>query len=321
MKVSDRKGSAKAIFLAVLAIEFGMFLWLAILFDAPLFTPIHQGVRLLYANVVCSFLQFSLQRKASNVVRIFPRRSSTEKLSSRTFSLFFSDLDIGICVSDKENIAKLRDHFYQLKSRLIFMGELEVYTFREFEELESLEEDIGELYQVLRDMRKIGWIKGQLKTQKRNPYHRYKDHRALKNIKRKWSLRSFHHPVLQATKLLKKYLGNSAGQLPRSCDFSCSVFCPYLFLRVSLSPREPQLQDWLLLLSCTPTWERGDAQLDEFTCTIRKNYDGIRVIFEKLNRLEFLVATAFVRGASKPEDWHSIWLRQLFVGQEAVRLK
>ena len=175
LKVSDRKGSAKAIFLAVLAIEFGMFLWLAILFDAPLFTPIHQGVRLLYANVVCSFLQFSLQRKASNVVRIFPRRSSTEKLSSRTFSLFFSDLDIGICVSDKENIAKLRDHFYQLKSRLIFMGELEVYTFREFEELESLEEDIGELYQVLRDMRKIGWIKGQLKTQKRN-YRRAQHH-------------------------------------------------------------------------------------------------------------------------------------------------
>ncbi len=298
-----------------------MFLPLAIFFDASCFAPVHQFVRFLYANVVCSFLQFSLQRKAGNRIKIFPRRSSTEKASARTFSLFFSDLDIGVCVEQEQDIASIRNHFYQLKRCLLFLGELEVFTFQELEELKLLENDIGELYQFLRDMRKIGWIKGQLKTQKRNPYHRYKDHRALKNIKRKWSLRSFHQPVLQATKLLKKYLGNTVGQLPRSCDFSCSVFCPYLFLRVSLSPRKPQLQDWLLLLSCTPTWERGDAQLDEFICTIRKNYDGIRVIFEKLNRLEFLVATAFVRGAKEQEQWHPSWLNQLSVGISAGRPK
>jgi hypothetical protein len=284
---------------------------LAIFFDAPLFYPLQQSIRFIYATLFCWLLQAVLRKSAAKRISVFPRRSSTEKDSSKSFNFLFSDLDIGICVDDLKDIDAIKQRYYQLKSIFVFLGELEFYEFHEFLELQKLTQEIGNIYDMLRDLRKVGWIKGQLLTQERSLYHRYKDHRALRKIKKKWQLQSARISVLAAAKPIEKFIPWQIAEQSLELSSPFSIFCPYLFLRISLQPNSPRLKEWLFLLSCTPTMKRDDAALDSFCTEVRSQYPAINSLFEKLNRMEFLVATAFVRGAKNSESWHATWLNRL----------
>jgi molybdenum cofactor biosynthesis enzyme MoaA len=96
------------------------------------------------------------------------------------------------------------------------------------------------------------------------------------------------------------------------------IHCPYLSRDFRLREGSPGLNDTLLLLSCAPVGERGNAQVDSIVRQIRHAHPGIEAVFVALNEMEYIFMSAFKRGAPSEEEWHQPWLDALKSGRQPV---
>jgi hypothetical protein len=251
------------------------------------------------------------------------------------FHALLSDLDIGYVVAELSDCDQLRERYYRIKRVFRFLGELEIYANEEFAELSSLTLDARKRYELLRDLRKINWIRGVFKTTERHAYHRFKDLRILRKLKLKHDLKSSFQPMKRACEKLHLEIESLAwpdlAHLAHSEDANTAalaIFCPYLFEVFDVDFNRQLDFDTLTsqrkvlaLLSATPPLNRGNSNLDAAIASIRALNPKLAQLFLELNRIECLIARAFVRGAQHSEDWHQPWLERLSAGESVTVTK
>jgi hypothetical protein len=274
-------------------------------------------IRRIYSGPLITILNFVFKAKFGPV-RVYPRRSSTRK--DLHFHVLFSDLDLGLEIPDDFNpneLDKMKSFFYQIKTVFRFLGELEIYTSSELRNLDSLFSAYPGLYDKLRDFRKVNWLKGKLKDKNRAFYHRYKDHRTLKILKRRYGARSFHNLIFSIHDDLVSLL-NQNGK-PYHLNLALDpehnrFFCNYLSQSIRWPSTLHFQTRYTLVLAALPTRSRGIASLDAQIEKIRRENESLSRLFQNLNEVEFTIASAFIRGSKQQEDWHKPWTEALRSG-------
>jgi len=299
--------------------SYAALLWLGMLFDIFPLQLLGSSIVRLHLLLMLPFLSRSLRRETGVELSLFLRRGAAGK--SPVYNPFFSDLDIGIILDDPVHAARVASAYHGLKKRLIFLGELEIYTKSEYEALSQLKVMYGALYELIRNGRKLFWLRESTRRgrqSRQSRYHRYKARRAMRQILEKTGIsRPNHGYEKQIAALWQATRSEFEIRIPRfqgTADF----FCPYLSRRFRLSESAAGISDTLLLLSCTPVSSRGNAQVDSLVREIRRTQPGIEAVYVALNEMERIFMSAFKRGASTTESWHSAWLSALTEGRPPV---
>jgi hypothetical protein len=216
-----------------------------------------------------------------------------------------------------QEISEVTRLFHKVKSILFFLGELEIYRHGELKLLNSLLKDSQGLYDQLRDFRKINWIKIKLRYKNRGRYHRIKDHRSLKILKTRYNLRSYYSPLRRACDRVSAYTGITFQELslPKtSLPFPDRIHCDYFCEVVGMARETRTFLQACLVLASTPPITRDNQLLDTYLDQIRALNPKLRVTFDLLNAIEFLIAQGAIRGYQKSEPWQDQWMKKLIRG-------
>ncbi|MFL5813670.1 MAG: SPASM domain-containing protein [Bdellovibrionia bacterium] len=295
-------------------------LGLGVLFDVFPFSWVSQGIRRAHLSFTLPWLEKRLKEMTGQDFQLFLRRGAASR-SKPVYNPFFSDLDIGIVVQDLTQADRIAASYHQIRRKLIFLGELEIYSVSEFKKLTQLSETYGELYDLMRDGRKAFWLRGearQAKRARRSFYHRYKTLRAMRQVLAKSGLARPHHRYQPQIKALWEAVRCEFQVLFPALSETVQFSCPYLSRNFRLSADTPDLNDVLLLLACTPVSERGNPKIDSLIQRVRRSHPGIEAVFVALNEMEYIFMSAFKRGVAKSEGWHQSWLDALQRGQQPV---
>lgn len=270
-------------------------------------TPINLLIKIIYKSIVPQIMTFYFSIKLQQQTLVFVRQGVIK--SPGAFNFIFSDLDIGI-VYDGNNIKQLKDCYYNLKFYLKFLGELEIYTSLELRILKQQTIQTRELYEIIRLIRQMHWLKIRAlnPTTKRRNYHRIKDVRKILILRRKIPFNA-NGGLSYLYNLLSSALENKPIGLEKLSIANEVFFCNYLFLNININSSNKD--KCILILSLTPPGVRDKSINNPPIAVFRNANPEIKMIFEKLNLLEFIIASAFIRGSISSEDWHQPWLTQL----------
>ena len=250
-------------------------------------------------------------RYGSNV---FIRRDA-KKLSYKDYNPFFSDLDIGMTVADttsEATLAAIKNDFYKIKLILVFLGELETYTRSEFARLTSLLSEHETAYSLFRNFRHYRWLRNSIAENKslycgctdlyRYLYNRNKYHRKIKKLK---ANSSYVTRLENLTSYLESEVFLQLEDVLLDQPVS-DYFCDYLSMKVDCKNK-----NIIKILSLVPTTCPVASETRSALSQIRNKSTLIQYYYLGLLNIEFLFATAFIRGQCAEKDWHAPWLAHL----------
>jgi MoaA/NifB/PqqE/SkfB family radical SAM enzyme len=297
------------------------YLGLGMLFDVYPFSRMSQWIRQKHLSHTLPWLEARLRQKSGVPdLRLFLRRGAAAPINP-VYNPFFSDLDIGIILPDLKFSDTVASSYHEVRRKLLFLGELEIYSESEFKKLTQLSQSHGELYDLLRNGRKIFWLREESKRSKRGRrslYHRYKTVRAMRQVLAKCGITRPHHRYRPQIRALWEAVRCEFQVLFPVLTSTVRISCPYLSRNFQLGPETPDLNDILFLLACTPVSERGNSEIDLIIQKLRRSHPGIESVFVGLNEMEYIYMSAFKRGVQKSEEWHPSWLAALQKGRQAV---
>ncbi len=102
--------------------------------------------------ILSKFIFFGLKFKFPNISKIYLRHSVSTWLS---YNLFLSDVDFTVVVKDNESFDEILNFLLRLQKSLIFLGEFEIYTQSENNQLLRLQERAGDYWKLIFHLRKI----------------------------------------------------------------------------------------------------------------------------------------------------------------------
>jgi hypothetical protein len=261
----------------------------------------------LFRNLLIFYLTFG----EKTAINIFFRQGLVS--SPNSFNLFFSDVDVGIWVVDLKCVNSIKKKYYLLKKLFIFMGELEIYTKNEYQEIYQSDIVFLNLYLKIRTIRQINWLRSRILNEKnRTNYHRLKDHRKLIILTRKLKLTSSYNVLFSLKNDLEKFIqyNNSINNFSiyKKLDYAyCNYICQSFHFKKDINLS-------LFFLACLPIKKRGQLDLDLVIQQYRSSNIKINSLFKRLNEIEYYITQAYIRGSNKSEDWYDRWLLQLKEG-------
>lgn len=198
------------------------------------------------------------------------------------------------------------------------MGEFEIYTLTEFEDVRKNMDILGEDFLFLRNLRKIGWIEDDLQNFK-TPYHKKKATRSLEKIFMKYHVpfrQAHHNHVTQMSSAVEEFL--LKFDLVKINEKYQKKFVNYLGFTVAKKSEQLELAErglklnanqCLILLSLIP-FQSEDADLDFKIRALREN-SKIFDFWSNLLEIEILTLTAVYRGNTEKFPWMPCWIDKL----------
>jgi len=148
----------------------------------PLFKPLHLGTRYFYISIFTPGFQWFLRQSIKEPLLQLACRHSV--LSKSGFNTFSSDIDYSIILPEEvpaHQQALLVSFYHKVSKYLVFIGELELYTFSEWELKQSLENTYADTFNLIRQIRKIVWQELAWKSAT-SDYHRSKAINSLQRL-------------------------------------------------------------------------------------------------------------------------------------------
>ncbi|MBC7713029.1 MAG: hypothetical protein H7177_06805 [Rhizobacter sp.] len=200
--------------------------------------------------------------------------------------------------------------YYEIKNKMRFLGELEIYSAEEFNTLKQFDNEILNLYSSIRKVRQINWLKNRaIGTLSRGKYHRLKDIRKIFILFEDLHIKS----AVDVETILFPFLYNITGPefefavAPLHEDFH--FYCDYLCQKIKIKTSDQK--NIFFLLSCLPLKHRNISLIDSPISELRKINPSVEKVLIQLNQIELMVATAYIRGCQISEPWHDKWLADL----------
>jgi hypothetical protein len=299
-----------------------LLLRLAKITDSNRFWLLHFAVAWAYSNIVPIFLfNYFAFKSGSLKLKVIPRHSA---LSRRSFNTFLSDLDISIVVPDnlEQKLTQYAKSHSFLRRFFLFLGEVELYTQTEFEQLNILLAKHGDIYFFLRDVRKIRWMELAI-TPHSTLYQKYKMQRAIQLSIHRLGLKmaansenNLNQARLQLSTQIKKVLPISlenetltpiAGPGAYSAYFQCHIHSDTTFDNI---PNQFCCDIKLAygLLALSPQYEFGSEPINDAIRAIRLSDSKTHSNWIALAKIEHLILRAVMRSFNEPPRWATAWL-------------
>lgn len=301
-------------------------LLLAKLTNHFLFKPIHKLVANIYVKIIVPQIETHLKLSVHDQeVYLKPRHSVKSK---NNFNCFLSDLDLSVVFkdsTDKLNCVNVVRRLKELKKFLPFIGEVEIYTQLEIDELSKLQLK-ERSYDFLRNLRKIIWMKKSFATGA-TEYHRYKALRSIDLIyKNNFSLESNSPGQLEkaitiwANANFAKELGLIQTLLEQNEILPMTeVYSDFLGYNFSSQPVSTARVNQLilekkyiaLLLALAPEDHHTMPQLNNSVSAIITSVPTLRTVRQNLARIEALVVLSWSKTQEPVPDWAPLWINRL----------
>lgn len=139
------------------------------------FKPIHEIVRRVHSVFGEPLLRASFRSRFPDVLHVQLRHSQTR---FGDYHFLLSDVDVSIIVRDEtrtDALTAIGSHYECLRQRLLFLGELEIYTQSEMSAKTQIEFAWPNLIELFRLTRKFSWIPDDRSV----AYHGVKSRRSL----------------------------------------------------------------------------------------------------------------------------------------------
>lgn len=303
-----------------------LLLLLAKLTNNLLFKPIHNLVAASYVKIVVPRIETHLKKSVGDQeIYLKPRHSVKSK---NNFNCFLSDLDISVVFknsTDKLKCINIVHCLNELKKFMPFIGEVEIYTPLEIEELSTLQ--IQERnYDFLRNLRKIIWMKKSFTTGA-TEYHRYKALRSIDLIYKNIFLLNSNSPgqledaiVIWANSNFAKELEIIQTMLEQNEILPMNeVYSDFLGYNFSSQPLSTITANQLilekkyiaLLLALAPEDHHAMPQLNSSVSAILTSAPTLKTVRQNLARIEALVVLAWSKTQEPVPDWAPIWINRL----------
>ena len=263
-----------------------------------------------YKLVLAPLVVTILQRASGCKIDYFIRQGLSR--TNDSFNFIFSDLDLGL-IANSTHFEIIRALYEKMKSVLIFLGELEIYSSEEIKDLKNADAKVFELYLKLRKLRQINWIKHRLLHEpERKKYHRFKDLRKMYLLMNEIGLSNSRETLGYFYKYLFEFLSIKIEN-DSTAEFNQYVIC-CSYISQNIIIKTDSKNELLFVLACLPTYSRGVNSVDEVVLEMREKNFAIKDLFLKLNQIELQISRAYIRGARKKEIWFQSWLALLEQG-------
>lgn len=295
--------------------------------DTGIGRAFHEMVRLIYLGPVLQFLARVLRPKGISADKfdLIARHSST---SASDFNAFMSDLDLSVVLPDDkiEYSFEVVQRFFYWKRKLPFIGELELYSRSELEELQKIFAEPNGVYPAIRRVRKLSWMENLLPNAI-SEYHRFKAERSISKILSKEEIdyavhrsdyRVFFSEKVQAWigASVKNVIANEANYGFESLSAYTMVQSDYFSTKIwtSLShvaqPGEvslPPAHAWILV-ALTPRASFDDPIINSVITRLRAD-PAVREQWTQISRIEVLVYRAVLRAQESVTEGEQNWLQ------------
>ena len=278
-------------------------------------------------QVMVPLIQFKLRRTVGDpMLRIKPRHSA---LSGNNFNCFLSDLDLSIIFKKWDQDASLGiraiDCLQKLKKLMLFIGEVEIYTQLESEELDFEIKASEKTYNFIRPLRKIQWMKQSHKLGL-SKYHKFKALRSIRLIFKNVFFSEKHDNeqisnaisawaesyYLLELKVIDKMLVENATLIS---DRVYSDYLGYHFLQDSKIQASNEIalekRYVVLLLALAPEDHHGAPQLNVVVRNIINEAPKLKNDRQSLARIEALIVQSWSRTQTPVPDWATLWIERL----------
>lgn len=295
--------------------------------DQPIFRPLHALTAGVYMQVMTPFIQFKLRRTVGDpTLRIIPRHSAQ---SGHNFNCFLSDLDLSVIFKKWDQDALLGiqviDCLQKLKKLMLFIGEVEIYTQHEADELDLEIKASEKAYNFIRPLRKVQWMR-QSHEQGPSKYHKFKALRSIRLIfKNVFSSEKNDNEQISTAisvwaescypmelKVIDKMLVENATLIS---DRVYSDYLGYHFLQDSKLQSGNQIaleKRYVgLLLALVPEDHHGDPQLNFVVRKIINEAPKLKKERHSLARIEALIVQSWSRTQYPVPDWAPLWIERL----------
>lgn len=146
------------------------------------FSPFHDTARRIYTGVFTRQLESSMRKEPGlNEITLIPHHSAAD---GGDFNVFVSDIDYSLVVPEPFDAAttlRCIEFYARWRARLPFLGELEMYTRREWAMRKELERSHRPILQLIWHLRKFVWQTAELDSAP-SAYHRDKARRSIIRI-------------------------------------------------------------------------------------------------------------------------------------------
>lgn len=302
-------------------------------FDRPIARPLARVIgvtaRVLLPPVLNCVLRLRVWQRITIDGRAdFFVRGSLLDLSD--YNPFFSDWDIGLVISDEclrdetwdENRRRILDRIQKLRKIIPPLGELEIYSRTEKQELDEIQNEIGPFYRRLRSLRKIKWVEDKLSEASGSVYQTVKARRGLQRCYARLGLaieETFHSDGwIRALNEVSDFAIQEFGEAevegfdPEGRE----IYQPYLDRNVptaALSRRQ-----LVVLFSVLPPLKIENSSLESAVLQARRAL-RIRRACERLSRGEELIVQGVMRTFLRSDAGYEKWLEALHLCSRALR--
>lgn len=295
--------------------------------DAGIGRVFHEVVRLIYLGPVLLFLSRVLRPKgiSSDKFELIARHSST---SASDFNAFMSDLDLSAVLPDEmiEYSSEVVRRFFYWKRKLPFIGELELYSRSELEELQKTFIEPNGVYPSIRRVRKLSWMENLLPNAV-SEYHRFKAERSISKILSKeeidYAAHRTDYRILFSKRVqawidtsFKNAIANEANygfeSLSSYTMFQSDYFSTKIWTSLShvAQPGEVSLSPahaWILV-ALTPRASFDDPKINSVVTRLRTE-PTVREQWTQISRIEVLVYCAVLRAQESVTEGERNWLQ------------
>lgn len=243
-----------------------------------------------------------------------------------SYHIFMSDLDITVVLKNLQALPQVQSSLKKLKKLIPFLGEAEIYTSQEKQTLDRLFVARGELYQRLRDFRKVAWME-VVEAKAPTKFHRRKAQRAVQNILKKYqaqprvaqnqfALRSMLEATLTTMGSIE--ISSHSIEALRGLKFYSDYYGAWIGVgpAVEFGPAIPLVPELAILaLAVAPGYWDHREEIQRHLDEVRKS-QIVRQIWYELSSLEYLIFESAMRNFEPQEPWVEEWRKAL---QESVR--
>jgi hypothetical protein len=268
-----------------------------------------------YKKIIFNLLNLFFKKKI-----IFIYRHSLKDEYNFHFAL--SDIDFtAIVLTDEENnIKRVISIYYILKYLIPSVGEIEIYTKKEYERYNEILTSIQSIYENLRLYRKVWWMQYAISIAP-SDYHKLKAIRSIKSCLLKINHNLIYNEkdnVLNLSPYLEDYIekilpGVSTSLRYTNLTTKAEIYCPYMGVKIELSNillKENSLcldtKKGLVLLAITPVSYKSNSEHEKIIQMLRSKTD-VFLIWSKLTELEYIIFNAFSRSYLAEEPWITKW--------------
>jgi hypothetical protein len=229
----------------------------------------------------------------------FYLKSRNSILTPQYFSGLWSDIDIAVITEDLEKYSStdLRKYLSEVKSFYPWLGEVEIYSTLEWEELQDLKSEWSGWYDKARQVRKYFWGKTMKNTS------------GFEKLKRQRSLRIIKNKLGYSDRKIEEAITLTFISLSKLKPHESVVSCPSYF--------HDYFQTWIILdledlregvrLSSYDAWSLAHYYpLEAYWKKIlleKESQLSKNAIYRALIRIEQLELTGAFRGSLNLPDW------------------